>query len=324
MISLRKVDIILLVICLYLVFINKYDNNKIDYNIDYIENNTINEYFETNDKSEIPNKIWTFWDKSEIPEFPQKCINSWKKYNPNYEIIILNKENIKEYLPDMDFNKLKHAVTPQRYSDYLRLCMLAKYGGIWMDASIICNQSFKWLHDIQNEKKVEVIAYYTASWNIGKLKDISPVIENWCFACIPNSKFISMWRDEFLKTNNYDNIDDYIRDVEKSGVNLQNIWDSLKNYLASHASAQVVLQNNKFNIHFIKSEDTAFKFLADFDECTRDITHGYSDVKCYWNVDKGVRALLDGKYKDQPLIKIRGIDRDHIVYHYKDYDKLFM
>jgi mannosyltransferase OCH1-like enzyme len=45
------------------------------------------EFFEeNNDKNMIPKKIWTFWN-GEIPNVVNKCINTWKKYNPEYKKI---------------------------------------------------------------------------------------------------------------------------------------------------------------------------------------------------------------------------------------------
>jgi mannosyltransferase OCH1-like enzyme len=50
------------------------------------------ETFEIN--TSIPKKIWTYWDNDRLPEIIEKCINTWKKHNPNYEIIVLSKQNL--------------------------------------------------------------------------------------------------------------------------------------------------------------------------------------------------------------------------------------
>jgi mannosyltransferase OCH1-like enzyme len=58
--------------------------------------------------TEIPKKIWTFWDNDDIPDIVQKCIHTWKKHNPNYEITVVTKKSLSEYLPGVDFSKIKH------------------------------------------------------------------------------------------------------------------------------------------------------------------------------------------------------------------------
>jgi hypothetical protein len=49
----------------------------------------------------IPKKIHYCWfGRNELPETAKKCIDSWKKYFPEYEIIQWNEDNYdaKEYL----------------------------------------------------------------------------------------------------------------------------------------------------------------------------------------------------------------------------------
>ena len=57
-------------------------------------------------KPTIPKKIWTFWDNTNLPDTVVKCIDSWHRYNPDYEITVLSKASIKDYLPEKDIYKL--------------------------------------------------------------------------------------------------------------------------------------------------------------------------------------------------------------------------
>ena len=64
-----------------------------------------------------------------------KCIESWKKYCPDYEIIEWNEDNINI---DMNpytrwcYDKKKYAFL----SDYIRLWVIEKYGGIYFDVDV--------------------------------------------------------------------------------------------------------------------------------------------------------------------------------------------
>ena len=93
-------------------------------------------------KINLPDKIiWQFWnDKYEnIPISVQKCIDSVKVNNPNWMHILLTPENMFEYLDkeDLPENVLQFE-KPAHISDCVRVAIVAHYGGIYCDASIIC------------------------------------------------------------------------------------------------------------------------------------------------------------------------------------------
>ena len=49
------------------------------------------------EESPIPRILWTFWEGPEN-HVVQYCIASWKYYNPDYEVVVLNKRNYRDYL----------------------------------------------------------------------------------------------------------------------------------------------------------------------------------------------------------------------------------
>lgn len=88
------------------------------------------------DKPLIPKKIHYMWlGKKQIPANLQKCIDSWKKYCPDYEIIQWNENNYDigkhEYMRDA-YEKGAYGFVP----DYARLDILYQYGGIYMDTDV--------------------------------------------------------------------------------------------------------------------------------------------------------------------------------------------
>ena len=119
-------------------------------------------YFGKKDKiSAIPNIIWAYWDNENLPEIVKICTESWKKHNPDYQIVILNNRTLKHYLPNIDISSMPRSKDfPARFSDFVRIFILEKYGGIWIDASSICNQPFYWVNSIQNHTKCECVCYY--------------------------------------------------------------------------------------------------------------------------------------------------------------------
>jgi hypothetical protein len=211
----------------------------------------------------IPKHIWTFWDNAELPEIVVKCIDTWKKYNSDYEITILSKDNLKEWIPEYDVFSFRFANSPQKISDFIRIIIIAKYGGIWIDASTILTKSLNWIHDIHNENNCEFIGYYINK----KTTNIKyPVLENWFFATVPKSTFMCNWRDAFLKLNEFNEIKDYIKYLVNQKVDLQGIGES--EYFTMHLAAQYVLQKKmtpeeiKKKLHLMKAEDGPLKYLA--------------------------------------------------------------
>lgn len=150
-------------------------------------------------RKKIPKHIWTFWDTDNIPDFIKKCIYTWKIHNPDYEITVLNKINIDHYLGKEEANKIrrwKYNDTPQRFSDLVRLSVLEKYGGIWMDASMVCQKPLDWIHGS------------CVMYSIPELSN-DPILESWFIACTENNRFIRELNKEFRNVERYDSIEEY-------------------------------------------------------------------------------------------------------------------
>lgn len=90
----------------------------------------------------IPKKIHYCWfGRSEKPKLVKKCIESWKKYCPDYEIIEWNEDNF-----DLNKNEyVKYCYANRKWaylSDYVRLNVVAEYGGIYFDTDVEVVKSF--------------------------------------------------------------------------------------------------------------------------------------------------------------------------------------
>lgn len=84
----------------------------------------------------IPKIIHYCWfGHSPLPELAQKCIASWRKYLPDYEIKEWNEDNF-------DVNILPYTVdayVAKKYafvSDYARFWVLYHYGGVYFDTDV--------------------------------------------------------------------------------------------------------------------------------------------------------------------------------------------
>ena len=84
----------------------------------------------------IPKVIYYCWfGKGDLPKLAKKCIKSWKKYCPGYEIVCINEENF-----DISQNKYAEEAYEARkwafVSDFARLKVLYDNGGIYFDTDV--------------------------------------------------------------------------------------------------------------------------------------------------------------------------------------------
>lgn len=93
--------------------------------------------------SESSNKIWFCWFQGieNAPELVKKCFHSIKENLPEKELILLTSDNIFRYVtfPDHILDKWnKGQITPTHMTDLLRLELLIRHGGMWIDATVLC------------------------------------------------------------------------------------------------------------------------------------------------------------------------------------------
>lgn len=70
-----------------------------------------------------------------LPASVKSCIKTWKKYNPDWDIVEWNETNF----PINDFSWVKEAINAKKYafaSDFIRLWVLNKFGGVYCDTDV--------------------------------------------------------------------------------------------------------------------------------------------------------------------------------------------
>ena len=90
----------------------------------------------------IPKLIHYCWfGDNPKPKSVKKCINSWKKYCPDYEIIEWNESNYdvhkNQYMSDA-YKEKKWGFVP----DFARLDIIYNYGGVYLDTDVEMVKSF--------------------------------------------------------------------------------------------------------------------------------------------------------------------------------------
>jgi hypothetical protein len=250
--------------------------------------------------------VWTYWDiiepATEIPSYIMLCFDTFKKHlttDNNYELHILNKDNIKLYLPDLpnlDFLKIAQK------TDYIRICLLYKYGGLWLDADTIILKDLSIIFDKLND-------YDFVGFGCTGYKCINgyPKPSNWALASRKHSILMKHCMDKLnFIINNYD-----LNTLDYHTMGKHVIWNSINelqtsiNYKYYHFSAEYdgtrdkelkwIHTDNHIALHnteFINEPLLLFVFLEN---------SKLSKIKEISNINKN--DLLYGKYFLSHLFK---------------------
>jgi hypothetical protein len=142
------------------------------------------------------NHIWTYWeykDKSnrKRPEYLELCKESLLKHNQtHFQIHFLDETTICKYIGDEIKNKNLDVICsiPQK-TDYYRLLLLKKYGGIWIDSDIIFFQSMKPYFDRLVNENYDYIGFGCYYQNC-EMNEKYPKPANWVMIAKKNSTLI--------------------------------------------------------------------------------------------------------------------------------------
>lgn len=86
--------------------------------------------------------VWIFWWQGEeaMPPLVRKCYDSVRENMKDWEIVLLSEKNYQQYaeFPIYIHEKLQKGITLTHFSDLLRLELLIRHGGLWLDATVLC------------------------------------------------------------------------------------------------------------------------------------------------------------------------------------------
>lgn len=218
-----------------------------------------------NYKYYIPKYIFTYWDKSTLDPFIEIHIQIWKEKLPAWEIHIITSDNIDLYVDKKYYKQYEHLL-PQHFSNHLRLYLLEKFGGLWMDGSILIIKP-NFIEELYINMKKNNSQLGLFEYNQKTIDKKSPYLENWFIMAPFNSNAIKLWKIEFDKCNiNNNNCRNKI--IESN----TNIESTIKNsdYLMQHAILNMLCKNKTININkinILQATDSMFYLqeISDWD-----------------------------------------------------------
>lgn len=155
-------------------------------------------------ESDYSDKVWVCWFQGydAAPFLVKACINSIYRSMPDKEVIILTNENYVKYvnLPEYIIKKFETGqIGFAHFSDILRISLLAKWGGMWIDSTALCtNADF-----FEYASKQPLFVF--KELNLGN-RDNPPILaSSWFISCKTNNPIIILTRDLlYLYWKDYD------------------------------------------------------------------------------------------------------------------------
>ncbi|WP_295916153.1 capsular polysaccharide synthesis protein [uncultured Anaerovibrio sp.] len=159
---------------------------------------------------EASNKVWICWfqDMDNAPDLVKKCYDSVKHNLVNKEIVLITADNLQQYVqfPDYIIDKWKAGIiTHTHMTDLLRLELLIRYGGLWLDATVLCTSPEKDIPKYFFESDL----FFFQSLKPGRDGNAT-YISSWLINAKTNNKILMATRTllyEYWRNNN--DMDDY-------------------------------------------------------------------------------------------------------------------
>jgi hypothetical protein len=230
-----------LLLIIFFIILNKYIECQ-NYHNYYIENTT--QYVQNN--YELNNNfknIFCFWNSEIIPPLINECLKNFKKKLPEWNVILLNEKTIHILIDETEFPKNYNKLTIPQKSDWIRLILLYKYGGLWMDSSIIINvpSEINYMYDKVFKENYQLAGY--SYCNLLYTFDNYYAFESWFMISNKNSEIVYKWLKEYEYAIEI-GFENYQIDIDI--MSFHKITNYLKNnYFTVYTCFQNVIMKNK-------------------------------------------------------------------------------
>lgn len=227
-----------------------------------------------------PLNIWMWWEGDMSPTV-NCCINSWKywftKIGIKFDIIIVNTKNIHEFIYEHRYNTCLQNKTKLKalQSDFARLALIEKNGGLYMDATVYIRSDMSWLFESPFQ------AYYS-SFNSKSCK--FPSVETpFLYSANCDHPLITDWLNELMKIEDCSTMDS-VRDYLNKNKSIYIGRFLFKEYhIAYHCITNVLMQklNGIFDYNGVILHETYEHdfWILDLEEFSKNPKHIINFVK---------------------------------------------
>ena len=91
---------------------------------------------------DLTKTVWIYWHQGweQAPNVVKKCLSTWISLNPSWNVENISQYNLSNFIdlereiPEIGTKE----ITLASKSDIIRIALLWKYGGIWVDSTLFC------------------------------------------------------------------------------------------------------------------------------------------------------------------------------------------
>lgn len=187
--------------------------------------------------------LW-FQGFDNAPDLVHRCVSSWKYYNPDWNINLLDNSNLSKYIQIYDHISDISNINNTALSDVVRVLLLKKYGGLWVDATTFCNKPLNdWLTEYIHEGffafEKPAPDRLLASWFLYADKD-NYIIDKWLIEVINYYKI-------YDTPQTYCWLHYLFGDLYSSDTTFKEIWDKVPKLSANGQGPHYILEHGFFN-----------------------------------------------------------------------------
>ena len=198
----------------------------------------------------VQRQIFTFWDELPLPEFIAVCVASFAAANPHWQVHLLTVANVQDYLLDPPPTQASdYDLDPQHIADWYRVQAVLRWGGVWIDASVI---SLGPVHSWVRLDHEELTGFYSP-WTTDQYREERNVskalremdMENSIFAAPAGNPLVAQWRDNLAEALTM-GFDAYVaaQPIEITGTHLEG-----QSYLSAYVALRQAMAQLNATIH---------------------------------------------------------------------------
>jgi len=153
--------------------------------------------------------VWSWWEGTpDMPDLVSACVQSWKEVGAldaahGFDLRILSPDTLGNWLPVEEIEAHEGLsrgcpeISRAFRSDFVRLALLSRHGGVWLDATIVATQSFAWIKDALAEGVTFIAFRNPMNEKVGCPARLPFVESSALVAATPGLPLIEAWKHSF-------------------------------------------------------------------------------------------------------------------------------
>lgn len=152
--------------------------------------------------------VWMFWDEEPLPRTIELCWRNWNVWcsrsRHNFKPTLVTNANLAEFIDASAHPCFDPVLTygPALRADFIRLALLHRHGGVYLDASVVLTQPLDWIVGKSHKGHNFFQAFYNPR-NMSMSCSV-PVIETSFLAAPPNHPLVQGWLERMLSLQRCD------------------------------------------------------------------------------------------------------------------------